>query len=386
MWIKIVLLYSVRYHWDNVAKVYNQNTMKKKQRILVAMSGGVDSSVAAALLVHEGYEVTGAFMKQWNDSGVLTGVCSWKQDRRDAMRVAAQLGIPLITFDFEKEYRDLVIEYLFREYEDGRIPNPDVLCNVHIKFGVWLKKAKELKFDALATGHYASIKKEQKYTLCIAKDKNKDQTYFLHRLNQEQLAFARFPISEYTKPEVRQKAYDWKLPTADRAESMGICFIGEVSMKQFLEQRITKKSGNIILSDGTVVGKHEGVAFYTIGQRHFGLQASDIVSQTYSGPLFIVEKRIDANELVVGFEDSPLLNKTDIIIKDAHWISGLSPVFPLYCTVRFRHREILKSCVLNQVSENKILIKTKLPERAPTPGQFAVFYDGGVCLGGGIIQ
>ena len=255
------------------------NTSKKK--ILVGMSGGVDSSVAAALLVEQGYDVTGAYMVNFdskNDGEYgnkdLDLEC-WRKDYRDAVRVAAHLGIKLIRLDFTKEYREFVLGYMFDEYEKGRTPNPDVMCNKIVKFDAWVKKAKQLGFDALATGHYATKKHvDQSYALGTAKDENKDQTYFLHQLNQEQLAFAEFPLGELSKEEVRVLAKKFSLPTAEKEESMGICFVGEVPMNEFLQQKISKKPGNIILSStGEIIGKHEGLTFYTIGQRNIGVES-----------------------------------------------------------------------------------------------------------------
>src|SRR3989338_2390298 len=232
-------------------------------KIVVAMSGGVDSSVAAAILVRQGHEVVGAFMKNWTDTKDVQGVCDWKNDKRDAERVAAKLGIPLVVMDFQKEYRNGVVDYMFREYRAGRTPNPDVVCNTTVKFGPFLTAAKKLGADKIATGHYARVSlrvprsgaKQSRqlkgvYHLMRAKDENKDQTYFLHQLSQAQLAHTLFPIGDYTKPQVRALARKFGLPTAERAESMGVCFIGEINMKDFLKQKIKPKPGKIITKDG----------------------------------------------------------------------------------------------------------------------------------------
>lgn len=376
------------------------------KKILVAMSGGVDSSATAALLVQQGYDVTGAYMKQWSDTKDVSGLCKWKQDRRDAMRVAAHLDIPLITLDFEKEYKEWVMGYMFAEYEAGRTPNPDVMCNRFIKFGAWLDKARELGFDTMATGHYAFLSCNPKpvtcnnsttglqvtgYRLQVPKDKEKDQTYFLHQLSQEQLQHTMFPLGEYTKHEVREMAKKFKLPTADRAESMGICFVGEVPMKDFLQQKISKTPGNIVTESGEVIGEHEGLAFYTIGQRHIGQLAISNKQLANQQVLFVVEKKFDANELVVGTEDSALLYQKEIDVKDMHWVSGHAPAFPLQCEVRLRHRQPLQNAELQsqpagrQVQNGELCITFEEPQRAVTPGQFAVLYTDGVCLGGGVI-
>lgn len=407
---------------------------ERKMKILVAMSGGVDSSVAAALLLRQGYDVAGAFMVNYdtNDANFYTndanyanknvdnadcankkfGEC-WRNDYRDATRVAAKLGIPLFKLDFKKDYEKKVLAYMFAEYKKGRTPNPDVLCNKFIKFGVWLQKAKELGFDKLATGHYANIKtlkhkNIKTYKLLRAKDDNKDQTYFLHQLNQKQLKDVLFPIGDYKKSEVRKIAKKFNLPTADRAESMGICFIGEVPMKDFLLKKMKIKKGNIITSDGEVVGEHDGLAFYTIGQRH--LKIINLKFKMQNGdtkPLYVVDKRNETNELVVGFINDPLLYKKQAEVVGINWISG--PVFapvpasrqeatpgklykngqkltlPLECKVRLRHRQPLQAVQLVE-KDDKITMQFANRQKAITPGQFAVFYLNGICLGGGVIK
>jgi tRNA-uridine 2-sulfurtransferase len=356
---------------------------KKETKILVGMSGGVDSSVTAALLVKEGYTVTGAYMKQWSDSEKVSGVCPWKEDRRDALRVAAHLGIDLITLDFEKEYKEWVMEYMFAEYEDGRTPNPDVMCNKFIKFGSWLEKARELGYDYLATGHYAKLENSH---LSIGKDKEKDQTYFLHQVTAEQLSSVLFPLGDYTKDEVRGLAEKFELPTAKRPESMGICFVGEVPIKEFLEQKIDHKPGNIITDDGTVVGEHDGLTFYTIGQRNINIESSKVKDQQGENkPLYVVHKKHDTNELVVGFEDNPLLYTDKINVEDVHWISGQEPEFPLQCSVRLRHRQELQEVTVNKQNTD-VDITFSQKQKAVTPGQFAVFYKDNECLGGAIIK
>ncbi len=356
--------------------------MKKKGKILVGLSGGVDSSVSALLLVQAGYEVTGVYMKQWSDTKGLSGVCSWKDDRRDALRVAAHLGIPFLTVDFEKEYKKWVVDYMFSEYKVGRTPNPDVMCNKFVKFGFWLDYAKKKKFAALATGHYAQITKlKGKYQLLSAQDKEKDQTYFLHQLGQKQLERVLFPIGHLKKMQVRSLAKKYQLPTAERAESMGICFIGEVPMKDFLQQKIKPKKGKILLSNGEIIGEHEGLSFYTLGQRH-GL------GQPGGGkPLFVVGKNMKTNELLVGLEDDPLLLKKEIQLENLHFVSGQAPNFPLQCEVRLRHRQPLQRVVLQKgKKKGEATLLFQKAQKAVTPGQFAVFYVKGECLGGGVIS
>lgn len=371
------------------------------------MSGGVDSSVAAALLVKDGFDVTGAYMVNYDDPSAQQSC--WKGDYQDALRVAAKLGIKLLRLDFQKEYKKHVLDYLYKEYEAGRTPNPDILCNKFVKFGSWLEKAKELGFDFIATGHYAKVGvthpavipghdqesiAQLPIKLLCAKDTNKDQTYFLHQLNQDQLKHVMFPIGDYTKDEVRKLAKKFDLPTADKEESMGICFIGEIPMKEFLQKKIKVKKGNIILSShtqsnfspllkggdergGQIVGTHDGLAFYTIGQR-LGID---------SKPLFVIKKNLDNNELIVGAEDDPGMYASEAQISETNWISGSAPELPLKCQVRLRHRQSLQDCHCEEVEGRRgnLIIKFITPQRAVTPGQFAVFYSKGECLGGGVI-
>lgn len=373
---------------------------KNKQKVIVGMSGGVDSSVSAALLVEQGYEVIGAFMKNWSDTKDLKGECAWKAERRDAIKVAAILDIPFVTFDFEKEYKENVVGYMFREYETGRTPNPDVMCNSFIKFPLFWAEAKKLGADFIATGHYAQIMKPEtrnikhasNFMLQVSRDKNKDQTYFLQRITSEDLSHTLFPVGHLLKSEVRELARKYKLPVAEKKDSTGICFIGEVPMKEFLSQRIPKKKGDIVTAEGKKVGEHNGVWFYTIGQRHgFGGGGGT--------PYFVVDRNLEKNELVVApGADNPLLFKKEIEIRDMHWISGVTPEFPLSCEVRIRHRGELAKAVLEArvkkqesrsngslILNSKFLILFEKPQRAATPGQMAAIYLGDECLGGGII-
>ncbi len=355
--------------------------MNTKAKILIALSGGVDSAVAAALLVSKGFAVTAAYMVNYDGKNNFGESC-WVPEYQDAVRVAAAIGIPILKFDFTKEYQTKVLDYMFMEYETGRTPNPDVLCNKYIKFGFWLNKAQELGFEYLATGHYARVsEKNGVFSLVQAIDDNKDQTYFLHQLNQAQLSRTLFPVGEYTKPEVRELAQKFKLPVAQKEESMGICFVGEVPMKEFLQTRIKPSPGKIVMSDGTFVGKHDGLAFYTIGQRNLGVAAPSTRGED-TRPLFVVAKNFETNELVVGFDSDPLLYKNEITVNDMHWISGQLPTLPLKCQVRLRHRQPLQDCEI--IKDYLVVFEKK--ERAPTPGQFAVFYKEGECLGGGVIM
>jgi len=355
--------------------------MSKKKKVLVCLSGGVDSSVAAALLVKAGYDVTAAFMVNYDE--VKDGVSCWHSDYQDALRVSAHLGIKLLRLNFTADYARDVLAYMYVEYEKGRTPNPDVLCNKFIKFGSWLKKAEELGFDYIATGHYARLKKQGKRILLqTAKDKNKDQTYFLHQLNQTQLAQALFPIGDYTKTQVRALAKKYKLATANKEESMGICFIGEVSMKDFLKNKIKSAPGKIVDPSGKILGEHGGLPFYTIGQRGVGL------GQTGGKTLFVVEKNLAKNELVVGEDNDPRLYSIQATVAKINWTSGQKPKFPLKCQIRLRHRQDLQSGHVFEIKNQReiVLLKFNQKQRAVTSGQYAVFYKGGICLGGGEIQ
>ncbi len=350
---------------------------KSKIKVLVCLSGGVDSSVSAALLVKAGYNVTAAFMVNYEDQS--SDQSCWRDDYHDALRVAAKLGIQLLRLDFVKEYSRDVLNYMYKEYETGRTPNPDVLCNKFVKFGAWLNKARSLGFDYIATGHYARIKKSgRKFLLQEAKDKNKDQTYFLHQLNQEQLKGVLFPIGNYNKDQVRKLATKFDLPTAQKEESMGICFVGEVPMRDFLKNKIKVSPGKIVDENKNILGQHDGLAYYTIGQRNLGLNSKD------GKPMFVVDKNLQDNELIVGGEFSQLLFKNEISVGEENWVAGLVQKLPLKCYVRLRHRQELQSAKVF-VDKKQLKIKFAKAQRAITPGQFAVIYKNGLCLGGGVI-
>ena len=357
--------------------------------VYVAMSGGVDSSVAAALLKKQGYKVTGVFFKPWQPEAGLA-FCNWRKDRQDAMAVAEVLGIPFKTWDFSKEYKNKVRDYMIESYRQGVTPNPDVMCNKEIKFGLFLKKAMKEGVDFIATGHYIKIKnakiKVQNnkskfkiiYKLLKAKDNNKDQSYFLWTLTQEQLKHCLFPVGNYTKPEVRKLAKKLCLPTFDKKDSQGVCFIGQLDMKEFLKKYIKPKEGDIVLDEtGQIVGKHDGVAYYTIGQRH-GLNISN-----GGGPYYISGRDLKKN-LVFVTKDEKKLGEKEMIIRDINWINKTNKdVAGIFIKARYRTPAVSAQVIHTQGPT--LRVKTAKPIRAVTPGQSVVFYRRQEMLGGGII-
>ena len=344
------------------------------------MSGGVDSSVTVALLKEQGYDVVGVHIKMWSDPSIP---CNFKEDRYDAMRAAEKIGIPFQTWDLTEEYRTAVVEYMIREYAAGRTPNPDVMCNRHVKFGVFLRRALEAGADFVATGHYARIRNQESgiRSLDAARDKNKDQSYFLWTLGQEQLKHCLFPIGEYTKPEVREIARKFSLPTAEKKDSQGICFIGEIDLNAFLKKHIPMRPGLIVTTAGRIVGEHDGLAFYTIGQRE-GLGIGGGI------PYYVAAKDATANTLVVaeGPYDKNLFRQ-ELAVMDVNWISGSAPPSGGFrCEARIRYRQPLQKCTVNlQPTTYKLQTIFDEPQRAVTPGQSIVFYRGEEMLGGGII-
>ncbi len=314
--------------------------MPKKEKILVALSGGVDSAVALYLLKKQGYYVEAAFMKNFSEKVNLKGECPWKEDRIMAYRIATQLHVPIHTFNFEKEYHDTVVNYIFDSYQKGQTPNPDVLCNNEIKFKLFLNKAKKLGFDKIATGHYARVKKVGNfYQLLRGLDKNKDQSYFLSGLNQKQLSSAIFPIGHLAKPKVRAMAQKAKLANADRPDSQGICFIGKVNLKTFLAQKIKPKKGKIVDTHGQIIGQHDGVWYYTIGQRK-GLNLSN-------GPWFVQKKDTKKNILFVAKEGESELYSQQIHITDIHWL-GKKYKLPLKAKAKIRYRQEDQEIILQE--------------------------------------
>lgn len=351
--------------------------MKKgKGKVFVGVSGGVDSSVSAALLKQAGYDVVGVFIKVWHPDFLP---CDWERERLDAMRVCVRLDIPFLTFDAEAEYKKSVADYLIEEYRKGRTPNPDVMCNKHVKFGSFLNFARENGADFVATGHYARVeKRNDSYQLLQGVDINKDQSYFLWTLSQDELEYILFPIGGYAKPEVRKLAQKFGLPTALKKDSQGICFLGPVDMEEFLTHYIDTQPGDVITEGDTVVGQHHGAEIYTIGQRH-GFEITE--ENTERVPYYVVEKRVDENILVVSHDQKdPHFSKIDVALEETHWI-GEAPQRGKEYTARYRHRGELHPCTI----EGEV-VHFKVAQNGLARGQSVVVYDGEVCVGGGVIS
>lgn len=394
------------------------------KRVIVGLSGGVDSSVAAYLLKQQGYEVIGLFMKNWHDDSVtISNECPWLEDSNDAMMVAEKLGIPFQTVDLSEQYKERIVDYMFNEYEKGRTPNPDVLCNREIKFDVFLKIALSLGADYVATGHYCrkdTIEDQGKsvHRLLAGKDVNKDQSYFLCQLSQEQLSKTLFPIGELTKPEVRKIASENELITADKKDSQGLCFIGKVRLPEFLQQKLKPKEGEIVeidpswslqkklhrtfenkmeelafnaqrisysVAEGKVVGKHQGAHYFTKGQRK-GLAVGGTPE-----PLFVIETDVDQNVIYTGQgKDHPGLFKKTLFVsnQELHWVREdlrLLPDQQMEVMARIRYRQPLQKAVLYQV-DSGMYVDFEQPQSAITEGQFVAFYIEDELVGSGVIS
>ena len=350
-------------------------------KVVVGMSGGVDSAVAALLAKRAGHEVFGLFMKNWEDDD-NDEHCSTREDLIDAAAAADRIGIDLEAVNFSAEYKERVFAEFLREYAAGRTPNPDVLCNAEIKFRAFLDHAMRLGAEKIATGHYARLGLEGKATrLLRGKDNSKDQSYFLHRLTQEQLSRVMFPVGELKKTEVRRIALEAGLPNHAKKDSTGICFIGERPFREFLNRYLPRVPGAIVDENGKRIGEHIGLAFYTIGQRK-GIGIGGAGEAWY-----VADKRIASNELVVvQGHDHPLLMKKALSAADAAWVSGKAPNAPSAHTAKTRYRQADAPCTLSRVLDSEIRVDFSTPQWAVTPGQSVVLYDGEVCLGGGVIS
>jgi tRNA-specific 2-thiouridylase len=356
-----------------------------KAKVIVGMSGGVDSSVAAWLLQESGYQVEGLFMKNWEQDD-RDGFCSAALDLADAQAVCNQLHIPLHTINFSEEYWQRVFTHFLNEYEQGRTPNPDVLCNKEIKFNAFLNHALSLGADYIATGHYAKNKIEQDQGfLYKAKDRDKDQTYFLHAVNPKALAKTLFPVGDYTKPEIRAFAKKLGLVTQSKKDSTGICFIGEKRFKTFLQEFILAKPGEIKNTEGKTLGKHDGLMYYTLGQRQ-GLGIGGLQNSS-DDPWYVVDKEIATNTLFVAQGSKhPMLYAQGLICGPIHWLANCQDNLPLTCYAKTRYRQAEQGCIISPASQNQHYVMFSNLQRAVTPGQYVVFYDKNQCLGGATIE
>jgi tRNA-uridine 2-sulfurtransferase len=369
----------------------------KKSRVFVGLSGGVDSSVSAALLKEQGYDVTGVFIKVWQPD--FWGGCTMVADRLDAMRVCAKLNIPFYTLDLEKEYKKEVVDYMIEEYKAGRTPNPDVMCNKYVKFGGFFDWAMKNGADYVATGHYSQVKSykvnkverttkklykpDKLYKLLTGADANKDQSYFLWTLTQKQLAKTLFPVGNIEKPEVRKLAKKFDLPTAVKKDSQGLCFIGKVEMAEFLKHFIKSKDGAVLNVKGEKIGTHKGAVFYTIGQRHGFIIDHKNTSEQKS---FVIAKNIEKNTITVSdkfLEEGNTLNNKEIYISEVNWTAN-PPISEQIYEARIRYRGELYKCQIEiKNKKTKVIFKEEI--KNCTPGQSIVFYEQDICLGGGII-
>lgn len=354
-------------------------------KIIVGISGGVDSSVAAYLLKQQGYDVHGLFMKNWEEDDTQD-YCSAAEDLKDAQAVCDKLDIPLHTANFSSEYWNHVFEDFLAEYKAGRTPNPDILCNREIKFKVFLEHAERLGATAIATGHYVSSGRQQdQWQLLRGLDSNKDQSYFLYTLGQQQLARSLFPVGALHKPKVREIAEQQGFVTHDKKDSTGICFIGERPFREFLSQFIPAQQGDMLTPEGQIIGQHQGVMYYTLGQRK-GLQIGGL-QQSTGEPWYVVGKNVKDNQLIVGQgHNHPLLFSQKVIANQLSWVAGEAPELPYCCTAKTRYRQTDQACTITEITSEGYQIEFEQPQRAVTPGQSIVFYADTVCLGGGIIE
>ncbi|MCK4918365.1 MAG: tRNA 2-thiouridine(34) synthase MnmA [Candidatus Pacebacteria bacterium] len=401
---------------ENKNKLKNKSTYQRGRKVFVGMSGGVDSSVTAVLLKNQGYDVTGVFIKVWQPDFIE---CQWKEDRLDAMRVCAFLEIPFLDLDLEKEYKQGVFDYMIDEYKKGRTPNPDVMCNKKIKFGAFLDFALQNGVDYIATGHYVRLNdlviklpsaekslgnQVTKWELLAGVDKNKDQSYFLWTLTQKQLKHCLFPIGEFEKPEVRKIAKKFNLINAQKKDSQGLCFVGKVDMKEFLERFIPHKIGDVLNSVGEKIGEHDGIHYYTLGQRH-GFRILE--KGTDDNPYYVVAKDLEKNTLIVShdfqikngsapsatIEGGQGNDKNLLEIEDINWILEKEPDLNKKYSARIRYRQTLQNCVLerkddpkSEIGQEKVFVNFEKEQKTASSGQSIVIYDKDICLGGGVIK
>ncbi|MEK7538298.1 MAG: tRNA 2-thiouridine(34) synthase MnmA [Patescibacteria group bacterium] len=363
----------------------NKKSTTLKKRVFVAMSGGVDSSVVAALLVKEGYAVTGVFMKVWEPDFLP---CTWREERQDAMRVAAHLGIPLLTWDFEREYKEGVADYMIREYKAGRTPNPDVMCNKEVKFGAFFRRAIAMGADYVATGHYARIAFDQQEGVCrmfAGVDETKDQSYFLWTLGQEELKKTLFPIGEYKKMKVRAMAKKFALPTAEKKDSQGLCFVGKLDMKDFLLHFMEKKEGVVVNQEGEQIGTHQGAYFYTLGERRGFTITKKTTTET---PYYIIAKDLVQNTLTVAHKTSAKsLEQGTKEIRIAQMnvcVGGVFDTEKTY-TARIRYHGEAHVCKAHNLNGTSAILEFEKPVLVAS-GQSVVLYDNDECVGGGIVE
>ncbi len=353
----------------------------KEKTVVVGMSGGVDSSVSALLLKEQGFNVIGLFMKNWEEKNP-TGACRSTQDYEDAVKVCEQIDIPCYTVNFVQEYWDQVFSHFLEELKMGYTPNPDILCNREIKFKVFFEKAMALGADYLATGHYCQLATPEPLPLLLkGVDPHKDQSYFLYTLQATTLSKVLFPIGHLEKTQVRQIAAEHRLATSEKKDSTGICFIGKRDFKEFIGQYLSYQKGSFENLKGEIVGEHDGIAYYTIGQRK-GL--------CIGGPgdaWFVVAKDPARNVVIVEQgTDHPALYANSLIATEPTWISGSAPPLPLSCSAKIRYRQPDQPCIIEKIEEGKVCVRFHAPQRAITPRQAIVFYDGAICLGGATIQ
>ena len=355
------------------------------KKVIVGLSGGVDSSVAALKLVEAGHDVRGVFMQNW-EANPDDPHCTAEQDLSDARAVADLLNIPFDVVNFSQSYWDRVFKHCLDEFQAGRTPNPDIGCNKEIKFRTFLDYALEQGVDAIATGHYARVDfNDNQFYLRKAADASKDQTYFLYTLGQSQLAHALFPLGDLLKSTVRAIARQHGLPNHDKKDSTGICFIGERNFKAFLQEFILNKPGDIVTTSGDVIGQHDGLSFYTLGQRKGLLIGGK--QEHGEAPWYVIDKDIDRNQLVVGQNHNhPRLLRTELDCHTLEWVLDRPPALPLHCTAKTRHLQPDQDCIIQSADQDNIHVAFNTAQRAITPGQHIVFYQGDICLGGGTIR